>query len=168
MWPNERQSLDGRADGQAVATPAYRSYATRPSTTVISTDSDGRSSAGMARGSPESTTRSASLPGVIVPLMLFLEGGEGAVQREHAQRLVDGDALPRTHALPGLRQPGDRRAEIDQHVAIDDRHVGGADGDDAAVEPGAAGIGAGQLLRGEVADVRIAELKNELTAGERR
>jgi hypothetical protein len=57
-----------------------------------------------------------------------------------------------------LGQPGDRGAKIDQHVAVDDRHIGGADGDDAAVEPGAAGVGAGQLLRCEVADVGITEL----------
>src|SRR5829696_6741046 len=67
----EQRAIDGGAGCVDVASHtrrAHPSYATRPSTTVISTESDSRSSAGMARGSPDSTTRSASLPGVIVPL----------------------------------------------------------------------------------------------------
>jgi hypothetical protein len=44
------------------------------------------------------------------PLAALLEGGERAVQREHAQRLLDRHALPRPHALPALPQARHRRA----------------------------------------------------------
>ena len=132
----------------------YRSNAIRPPTSVMSTLMSGSASGGTDSGSPESTARSAHLPGSMLPRFARRRWRRRRPSCSRAALRRRDRLLGRDH-VPFFVAPRDRRHHPDQRVVVfDDRRVRRQRDADAGVEHRADRIGPRQeRIRQVIAEI---------------